>query len=1332
MSKRITPQRKAEQKIETRTSVFKNDEISQDLDAIFRTRWHGAVNIRGIRYQIIYSLFRAFDLYHEENSATALRLEGIEDVDLVGFQYHNEYIQVKSADKSWKWSQLKDPLAGFLPVHRGDVNCGFVLAVGFPLTGDIERLTQLESLSAHERARVENKFRNLCTQVGYSEAESNSLVRKLKILSSPEEIIWQELKAIVTERYKLGSEAVEIYISTLVAKFLEWAKDRKTITRLDLENVRGIVGEALARETEFQAYGQGLINRIVWMQDATPADFFDGKGTRSGHVVAGLDIVRPTWLKKIDNALNASKICVLRSSSGQGKSTLLYRYAYETRSPENVFVLRIAETPEQVELIRNYLQFRANLGLPILLLIDDVRWQTRLWASVAQQCAALNIRILVTVRDEDWQRFAQESLTNYEILEPRLDLEEARQIFQLLKTQEKVHTSAISPEWTYEKIGEPHLLIEYVYLVTQGQMLEDRLRDQIRQISYQKEDPAKIEILRRTTLAHALGTPVLVEKLFQTISFKGDPQQILQSLLGEYLQLESGMLTGLHWVRSNLLTQILHEGFPNPAITALATFEAIPSGNLAAFISNAIGKENMDIEAFLAGLVEKSQQSDIKTLVTFLDGIFEAGERNFFESNRSLFDEAYKLIGSAGSFILSTSFAPTVKVDIISDMIRSFGERAENFYKLQEISARAVQVPRGFSLSHTFLSGISQSLQAEKLTIDARSTGRLLDWYVLCEVSLPVWQHTKNTFLSNKDIFHLPLDDFCSFIQGFYRYDESSYQTWFSQNREDVICYVKLHLDCTRIELLENVVSIEFFLDEDEALIDQTTSRLNYLRSAIPFCDRYQSQGVWLLPFGLQPSVDDTNKDRPKESLHFRSDIALNIVWRKIAQKAYLPDSRYGYKEVWYGLRQKSLLVVQDFLKALKKILSGRRVDFRLLFEGGQLLTQVQSLLERTPSFSEDNFKLLGEEISLSLIKVLQDNSPGKWSNSFQNFLNQVIEYIGNPENAHRGNLALHNFRDAKKYLCGMHYTFDQLFLETPDYFNATKLNSQEIEDYATLSDLLEIWIVNKPRYFSEDILQDIQDNKEIKRQELLRRLQEALDVLQENSMTFILPDNIYVDYPLHYLPIAFSTTDPCHPETELCLIITAIAEIKDIVEYFCFIPIYQSRRFLEGSYQISSMQISELLEGRVEPWETFLPRELPEGIWQCLPEIEFCPNPKQQFRASIFGLLGSLGILTRRQVIIESLNGSKNSFEIALYDRHTAKFNSLIQEFRNSVSQVRNQLKANFSTQKNSPNYVKIENCLESIEAELNHNNLSDAITAGSEEIIRVVDQLLAESTVS
>ncbi|KAF5431758.1 hypothetical protein C5S39_05060 [Candidatus Methanophagaceae archaeon] len=1301
--------------------------MRRELDALLKTRFHGAVNIRGIRYQILYSLLRAFDLYAEDDGVSSIRLEGIEDVDLLGLRLGNVYIQVKTSQDSWKWSQLKDPIQGFLQVYRADPDCRFVLAVDFELRTEIAKLVQLKSLSPKEKKRIEDKFRTLCYQIGATTSEADGIASRLTITSQPEKKIEEQLKQTVTETFELGSGAVDIYILVLVSKFLDWAKDRKTVTRTDLDSVRAKFGENLAREREFQAYGRGLIDRISWESDANITDFFDGKGTRPGHIAANIDVKRPKWLEKINKAIDSSKICILRSSSGQGKSALLYRYAYEQWPAENTFSLQVVETQEHVEGIRNYLQFRAKLGLPIYLLIDNAGWRTRLWPLIAQECAALGVRVLVTVRNEDWHRFARESLTSYEILEPTLDSDEARHIFKIFQSEGRLHAPVDSPEWAYERIGEPHLLIEYVYLLTHGCMLEERLRDQMKQFSEQNEDPAKIEILRRTALADTLGAPLLVDKLLKNIQLRDDPQQVLKSLAGEYVTLEGGIITGLHGVRSDHLAQILHEGYPDPANTALAILEAIPPDGIPRFISNAMCWQNLDVDLFIKGLIEKAKDATLGTILAFLDGIFEAGERQFFKANQGLFDEAYELIGPDGTFLQSSDFLPVVKVDTIDQRVKVLGDKGENFRKLQEIASKASKVHRGLDLCRNFLSTVSPCIQPESLQGSHGDTGRMLDWCSLCESRLPAWPTVRDDdFLACTEVISLPLDAFCNFTQGFYRYDETAYRNWFSQNREDVLGYLKLHTDSIELKVSDSALSIEFFpdLENSEGCNEQAVYRLKNLRSAIPFCKRYQSKGIWLLPFGLMPSVDETHKDIQKENLPFESDIEKNVVWRKAVASHYLPNSYYRYEEAWYTLRYNTLLFVQGLSKGLQRILTGRKFNFQSVFEEGQLLVRVTQALKCVPSLSADDLETIGKTLSQPLKEVLKEGALNKWHSSFQNFFVQICQYL-QKRNMNTGRLAVHNFLDAVKHLPEMHAAFAQLFKEAPDYFNASELDTTEIMAYRVLADLLDAWILDPPRMQQRDILRYVRAKRERKRQEMLHRIRSALATLEEEGISIILPADVHVNHPLLYLPLAFSVDDPCHPENELEVVIDTLVEVKDIVDFFCLVPIHKGSRFLEGGYQISSDTISQLEEDHLRNWEALVPRELPGGVLGCLPPLPFQVSARLQIRTNVFAILSGMQAFGEQKNKIETLRTSRNHFEVELYNRHKVRLHELEMKMGTSASEVKEFLNAEFASLQEDSTYKRVWCFLETVEEASQQGTVDDLLMSSSFDVEGIVDSL-------
>ena len=61
-------------------------------------------------------------------------------------------------------------------------------------------------------------------------------------------------------------------------------------------------------------------------------------------------------------------------------------------------------------------------------------------------------------------------------------------------------------------------------------MLEDRLKDQVKEFIERREDPIKVEILRRVTMASLLGTGVVINNLLGQLNLRDDPQQVLELL----------------------------------------------------------------------------------------------------------------------------------------------------------------------------------------------------------------------------------------------------------------------------------------------------------------------------------------------------------------------------------------------------------------------------------------------------------------------------------------------------------------------------------------------------------------------------------------------------------------------------------------------------------------------------------------------------------------------------------------------------------------------------------------------------------------------------------
>lgn len=1282
------------------------------LNSLLQTRFHGAVNIRGIRYQLLYSLIIALRLYEDEHAQGSLRIEGLEDIDLLGLHTADEYVQVKTADSPWNWAKLKQPVTSFLDVLRAEGRSQFVLAVNFSLRDDLARLAHLHTLPSSQQVAIHKKFRKLCREVGSNDAEADCLIEQMRIVSLPEEKLWTSLTHAVADAWELGSAAVDIYIAALVNNFLRWAVQRATITRSDLDRVRVDVSEALSREAEFQAYGRGLINRLSWQPDSNIADFFEAKGTRPAHIAAGLDIVRPTWLERIGNAVNASTVCVLRSSSGQGKSVLAYRYAYERWPHDETFILRVAQTYEQVELVRSYLEFRTRVGLPTYLLVDDAGYQTQMWPAVAQDCTAMGIPIVVTVRNEDWVRFARHTALRYEVLDPVLELDEAHKLFESLRAADKLHPSVDSAAWAYERIGEPRLLIEYIYLLTHGRMLEDRLRDQVMQFDRLKEDRAKTEIVRQVALADTLGAPVRARELLRSLPLSSDAQQLLQSISGEYVVLQDGVLRGLHWVRSDHLAAILHEGYPDQADTALSLVAAVPLEYLSPFVANALTRPALDGELFLQGLVRQEATMTTAALLAILNGIFEAGERRFLEANRDVFDQAYEMSGPSGAFLLASTVMPVVKVESLTELAQTVGPRFESFQKLAKLSASVRTVPRGLDLCRDFLEHVVAHVPAAALLVDLGQTGLLLDWCALAGVCLPAWLEIRGAIVADPSLmFRLPRDSFCALAQGMYRYDGATYRTWFAGNRDMVLGYLKLHTDTLSIEVTNDAVSIKFLVDTADGsdANAQAMARLNSLRSALPLGERYQAQGEWILPLGLKPTYGRAEKNMPKENLHLTSDIDKNVVWARTVETRYRPDSYYRYQEAWFHLRSDALLFVEALSTGLRHTLVGKRFDFQQAFEAGRLPERLADRLNKSPEPPP--------QMPESMVKMLK-GSAGRWEGHFQAFFSQVAMYVEDRSDQDAGHLAVVNFRDAAALLSEMQGGFSQLSTLAADYFGASSLVPRERKAYALLGELLEVWIKDPPRIPTRDILRYLQLKRDREQLERLRRLDAILVPLQQEGVEIILPRADHFSHPFRQLALAFSVANACHPERELGLVVEALTSAREAADFFWLIPICEGVRPIPGGYSLSARRLEALERGELPNWETLIPNEVPDEIMDLLPALPYHPVRGSSARTAVLAVLLALPMLTERRKLIEELRSCESPYDGDLYQRHRAKILKAEEELVSAARTAGNELEADLGHQAASPHYHTIAAFLNTFELPMGQRPVDTGCEPNAEDL--------------
>lgn len=882
---------------------------------LFKKRFHGKSNFIGINFQIHVALNKSLNLLSTQNKLEKITLEGIEDIDLKPFQTNNTYVQVKTSVNPWHLNDLAKPIINFISLNRTTQNSN-----KFSLIFNFEPRLAIKNLLSEDItiADKENIIKKLLKQ---KDIKENSVSREelIDVISNCEVSYFSKVDLIADTKLKIINfldihpNEIDNFLLSLLYKFIDWSIERKTIIQSDLMDFKIKFKENIERSAEFEAYGKGLIDRISWTKETHSIDYFEGKKTRSGHIALGLDVKRLKWLKKINEIFAKTNVCIIREASGQGKSTLAFRYAYDYWNPETTFIIKVVETAEQAEQISNYLKMLAELGLNVSVLIDDINSERKYFSSILQNCANYAINFLITTRNDDYHYFNNTGQVSLEFIHPFFDITEANLIFQNLKKENLIHKDVISSDWAFERISSPKCLIEFIFLITQGQMLMERLSQQIK-IMRLNNETLKIDFLRKVILADVCQTPLNINQIIINDTSNLDYQGMIKSTQNEFINIENGYIKGYHWVRSSHLINILHENYANPAVTAVKTIPLIENDKLETFIGNLVEVSGFDVNTLIENFSFIQKNKDAKVYLSFIKGIFRIGEHLLFLRNKETYDEAYQKFNEGVLLLFNTKLLATNSINIFD----IFGDN-KNIKEAKELSEKFKDDVRGFNLARKFV----EVNRCDFQNVNIGLAGELLDWSYWLEMDLLELSQVERLVRSS-EVFQLDIDTFSLFSQAFFRKYSSEYFKWFGDNKKLIIRKLENDLQGS-ITLKDKAVSITYTeVKSEESFNDATVKRLNVIRSAIPFCEEYNGNHTWmplmtnLVKLKYQYVHDESRKEIPAKSLPFRSDIGKNRILGDIVDSYYQVKTWYEFDLCYHSLKNDILIYVENLCKRLK------------------------------------------------------------------------------------------------------------------------------------------------------------------------------------------------------------------------------------------------------------------------------------------------------------------------------------------------------------------------------------------------------------------------------
>jgi len=641
--------------------------------------------LKGYRTQFLYSLYYILMNLNED---LIFRLEGEEDLDVLDSNGILLYaIQLKNLQNTITLSDiLSNNKTSFIKRFLDKYSSATPILVSY---GDISK--ELKAWKG-QKDTITQKENATLKKYKISEDDWKRVKNKTEFIEINEVTIADEVEK------KIKNTFPQVDPIPTIGFLLNWiqyiAEKQQPITTKDffnkIEDFAKYITERIAIHNLY-----GLILKPLHKsstehinQQLLEREFYNATVTKYEHILLGLDVNRDNQLKKIDEDLKDNNVIILKGASGQGKTTLLYGYVHQYINDWLTFELNIQQDPITTQKsIQAIASISKKLAIPTVFVIN-VNPNTTEWLKIIKESVHFrHIKFLVAIRNEDWYRASAIGIEfEHKEIELFLSKDEAEIIYSRLNEQKKVnHFTDFGEAWI--QLGNNSPLLEFVYSITQGDSLRNKLKQQVQQILKEGDsiNNAQIEFLRIVSLADSLGAKIDVSKL----DSNNDYQFIIEKLENEYLIKKSTdrkFIQGLHIVRSKKLIEILFDEFVNRKEDY--GYKCIPllaEEDLYLFLVQLFYLEIFRPDQFVCDLNTKISVNNWTVCASILKAFIWTGTREYVDNNRKAIDDCRAIFGGAWTMFLDFMFGSNYDGNGMLELLKVDDDRRK---KLEELNER--------------------------------------------------------------------------------------------------------------------------------------------------------------------------------------------------------------------------------------------------------------------------------------------------------------------------------------------------------------------------------------------------------------------------------------------------------------------------------------------------------------------------------------------------------------------------------------------------------------------------------------------------------------------
>lgn len=1133
----------------------------KSIQSLQESRDGGQIALRGYTYQFLYACYL---MLTNQNESTIFQLEGIEDVDRIEKQDGGQitHIQLKYSVNRQNASFLADVLQNFLEAYLLDKDRYFKMVYDFPVAnGNLKKILEgkLDEASLKYWKEVIEKIKESQTSWDWSQYNFEDFLSRLSFENLKKEIFEDEIEKALIQYHDISTDNLKLYVNSIKILCLKKMENRDLITRKELVSCVEAVKMDISKGAQNPAHS--WIRKLSFSKNAAEHenDFYEGKKATPADIAKNLPVERPMLEGKIITSIQENIVTVIKASSGQGKTTLALRSAYLLQNEYTVYQVTVCDNNEQLGNTVQYFNSRLRLGEKLLILIDNLDGRVQKWNGLVQLLQAelpTNYKVLLTTREIDWYNYSGDlsNIRSINIIVPTLEEQEAKNIFQKLKETGNLHPSITNWKREWNRIAERKLLIEYVYLLTHGEMLSERITAQMKELGQSSFGQLKCDILRKVCFADVCGVKLTVRNLFcsQKDYAGADFGELLKNLESEFLihlNTDDNYVEGLHPIRSWHIVNQLHEFVPLEN-TAISVIKMVEKKDYAVLFSH-IPEFSLNKSAFFKEVLDFLwDENDLSGCLRAVKGLFSGDVLQYYRDNKDFFDDANAHFGLE---LIAMEKCPFKTFDKFGVSVQTL----DNLQKIHPDSLNGKYLQRlrdkipDCDLPQMFIFGFCSTLYQRAKTVsfeqvtDLESYSQIAEWIyditselgLVAEIPLnEVWK--KSDRMSLECMARLMYLSFCS--------NQTAYRAYISQNMDEILTYYK-HMTKSHsvyVDETSDAIHIEYILSLSEIgnANEESVSRIKQLCRMLPIFKKYCTDA-------LKPEIemlknyfvpDDAHKEMPIENVVIMFHQHLTSLWNKTILSNYEFEMVTDWIEYWFNLRSHICTMANDYCECLTKAESPKLKESAIR-KSICIYSEYQKLInnERKYPGEENPF-----EEDVPCVRKFQ-GIKRKYFWSITNFTGQFPGLLKrDPKNA---KLAMFNILAAQRALSDVQQFFDEIVFGTP-------LKTKHLQ-------LCELEKVNVSRlmmgcYYYYDNPMNKGFNKytidgwyKARCTKERQKIQEGLSDLTE-FYSVIFPENNYYAGILNYYPIIIGGFDKSSEDAWNALLISGMQILNSKFDY--------------------------------------------------------------------------------------------------------------------------------------------------------------------------------------